>query len=168
MQIIWAASFGGHRDAVSQRCGIQNGQVNLILEAIGKLVGLKTAHEMVMTPDYSSQTALFVAAMVRAVCAWSQDFVCQNGHADVVRYLCHESTADANVARDDGATPLLVAANNNHLEVVRLLVEECKADPSLARYDGQQPAPGVLAHSTPLRVAHHNGHFEIVKYLMGR
>ena len=81
----------------------------------------------------------------------------QNGHLPVIRYLTTESTADANVARNDGATPLFIAANNNHLPVVKYLVEEAKANTQLARYDGQQPCPGVLDYSIPLRVAHHNG-----------
>lgn len=141
--LIWAAAFGGHKEAI-----------HAIIRGVGKLVGLKRAHEWGQTADYDQQTPVFAAAM--------------NGHLEAVEYLCTESTADVNAVRWDGASPLFIAANNNHLPVVKFLVDHCKANTDLARHDGQQPAPGVLDYSIPLKAAHHNGHFDVVNFLMGK
>ena len=45
-----------------------------------------------------------------------------NGHLDVVRHLV-EVGADKDLALNNGATPLFIAAENGHLDVVRHLVE---------------------------------------------
>lgn len=141
--VVWAASFGGHRDAVKFLC-----------ETITAVKSSKTMRTIADAVDNHNETPLFVAA--------------QYGHLEVVKYLVEECTVTIDTAREDGATPLFMAANNNHLEVVRYLVDECKADPKLSRFEGRQPCPGVGEYSTPLRIAHHNGHIEVVKFLMGK
>jgi len=141
--VVWAASFGGHRDAVKQLC-----------ETITALVNAKTMRTIADATDNHNETPLFVAA--------------QYGHLAVVKYLVEDCSVNIDTAREDGATPLFMAANNNHLEVVKYLVDNCNADTQISRYEGRQPCPGVGETSTPLRIAHHNGHIEVVKFLMGK
>ena len=59
------------------------------------------------------------------------------GHLNVVRFLAMEAQANVNQAlTDDGATPLMVAANRRHLKVVQLLVQ-AGADVNQTDNDGK-------------------------------
>jgi len=64
--------------------------------------------------------------------------------------------ADINVARDDGVTPLLIAAYYGHLEIVQHLLAKEGIEVNKANNNG----------ATPLSVAAKEGHFEVVKYLV--
>jgi len=59
------------------------------------------------------------------------------GHTAVARVLL-EAGADANVAADDGETPLQVAAQCGHLAVVKVLLE-AGADAIMAADNGVTP-----------------------------
>ena len=61
--------------------------------------------------------------------------------------------AKVDVPRNDGATPLFVAAQYGHIEVLRFLVD-AKADLNTADYG-----------NTPLAVAVHMGHGEVAALL---
>lgn len=62
--------------------------------------------------SYLYQTVLQCVGYVsNCVLVW------QYGHLAVVRYLVEDCTVNVDTAREDGATPLFMAANNNHLEV---------------------------------------------------
>ena len=75
-----------------------------------------------------------------------------------MRYLVEGGKADVDIAaRDDGTTPLFVAASNGHTEVVRVLVEEGKADVDKATSDDG---------ATPLLIAAQNAHMEVVQLLV--
>ena len=69
----------------------------------------------------------------------------QNGHVDVVRVLL-EQGADINKAKNNGATPLLIASQNGHVDVVRVLVEQ-GAD-----------ITKTWSNMTPLQVARQKNH----------
>ena len=100
--------------------------------------------------------------------------------------------ADINAARDDGATPLYVAAKNGHSEVVQHLLAKGGIDVNEADNDGVTPlyAAAQEGHSevvkhllakedidvnkadndgdTPLYIAAQNGHLDVVKYLLAK
>ena len=69
-------------------------------------------------------------------------------------WVLMEAGADANKARDDGVTPLYIAAQKGHDAVVRALLE-AGADVNTAWDNG----------ATPLRIAAVNGHEAIVHIL---
>ena len=56
----------------------------------------------------------------------------QYGHLAVVRYLVEDCSVNVDTAREDGATPLFMAANNNHLEVNFALTACANHTPCLA------------------------------------
>ncbi|CAE7254556.1 RIPK4 [Symbiodinium necroappetens] len=58
-------------------------------------------------------------------------------------------------AKNDGDTPLSIAAHRGHLEVARLLLD-AKADKDKANYLG----------TTPLSIAAHRGHLEVARLLL--
>ena len=75
---------------------------------------------------------------------------------DVVRYFqVNECGADASTAKNDGATPVWIAAQNGHSATVWALVQECSADASTAHKNG----------ATPVWKAAQNGHTETVRAL---
>merc|ERR1711991_856615 len=63
---------------------------------------------------------------------------CQNGFNGIVQALL-QAGADPNACRDDGASPLLVAAEGNHADTVSLLVAVPSIDVTRATSDGTTP-----------------------------
>ena len=61
-----------------------------------------------------------------------------------------------NQAKNNGCTPLYIAAENGHLEIAKLLLVKGKANVNLARDMG----------ATPLFVAAYRGHVEVAKLLL--
>ena len=59
-----------------------------------------------------------------------------NGFVDVAKVLQHE--ADPNKPKDNGFTPLLMAAQNGFVDVAKVLLEH-EADPNMPRDDGLTP-----------------------------
>ena len=74
-----------------------------------------------------------------------------DGH---VKLLLDAAGTDVDKNRDDGVTPLFIAAGNGHYEVVRLLLE-AGADIGKSRDDGK----------TPLSIATDNHHVNVVELL---
>lgn len=66
--------------------------------------------------------------------------------------LMRDGGADANKMRDDGASPLFLAAQNGHLSVCRLLLREGKANASQKM---------VVNGATALHVASQRGHVDV-------
>ena len=64
------------------------------------------------------------------------------------------STDNPNQARNDGVTPIFIAAEKGHIEVVKLLMNSTE-NPNQARNDG----------ATPLSIATQKNHLEIVQLL---
>jgi ankyrin repeat protein len=82
---------------------------------------------------------------------------CARGDLAVVGRLIRRNHALVNQRMtDNGATPLLVAAQKGHLAVVKFLVEEGKASVDQATNDD----------ATPLFIAAQEGHLDVVKYLV--
>ncbi|MDB9924735.1 ankyrin repeat domain-containing protein [bacterium] len=90
-------------------------------------------------------------------CPWNDD-VLRNatfvGHTDVVLALI-KAGMDVNKARNDGETPLFIAAQNGHEAIVRVLIES-GAGINKAMVDGE----------TPLYSAAEKGHVAIVRVLI--
>ena len=86
-------------------------------------------------------TALFMAAQI--------------GFSGIVKHLAR-CGADVNLAKDDGMTPLCVAALAGHSETVRILLQLPGIRVDLATANG----------TTPLGVAAQRGHKEIVRLLL--
>ena len=68
--------------------------------------------------------------------------------------LLVEAGADIDMAKDNGATPLLIASQEGHKEVVKTLLD-LGADANLAMTEG----------TTPLQIAKGNNYLEIVALL---
>ena len=71
-----------------------------------------------------------------------------------MRLLLADPRVDVNKAKNDGFTPLFMAAQNSHADVLRLLL----ADP---RVDANKANNGV---ATPLIIAAHNNHPDVVRH----
>ena len=67
-----------------------------------------------------------------------------------------EAGADVDKARDDGTTPLLMAAQEGRVEAVRVLLEQGSADMNKANNNSQ----------TPINIAAFMGRLEVVKLLL--
>ncbi|MFA6166948.1 MAG: ankyrin repeat domain-containing protein [Gemmatimonadaceae bacterium] len=83
---------------------------------------------------------------------------CQNGHAEVVRYLCETFALTAADARVDDNCALRMSCQNGHVEVVRYLCETFAMTATDARTN----------NSYALRAAFENGHVEVARYLCDR
>jgi len=87
-------------------------------------------------------------------------YVAQNGHADVVRYLCAYKRIDVNAAyrvygsRRTTMTPLHLAACNRHVDVVRALCD-CERVSVNAEHCGR----------TALHFAAEKGHVDVVRVM---
>ena len=78
---------------------------------------------------------------------------CQNGQADIVKYLM-KNGADVNIPAQDGYSALFVAAQLGYAKVVEALV---KGDANI------ELAP--LSNATPLFISVQEGHLDVVKIL---
>jgi hypothetical protein len=79
----------------------------------------------------------------------------QNGYLDLVKNLVEENEKDLNQSRDDGSTPLFLAAQYNHLDIAEFLLRK-GANPNQTRDDGY----------TPLLIAALNKHDEMIALLL--
>ena len=77
------------------------------------------------------------------------------GFHEIVAVLI-EAGADVDKPRDDGCTPLYMAAAFGRVEAVRVLLEQGSADVNKVNNNSQ----------TPINVAADGGHLEVVKLLL--
>jgi ankyrin repeat protein len=64
-------------------------------------------------------------------------YACQEGHADVVKYLVEECGCDVNVCTRDGLTPLHLACKHGHsIEVVKFLLNRPECNSLVRANDG--------------------------------
>ncbi len=79
------------------------------------------------------------------------------GDKDVVK-ACLDAKNDINQANENGATPLLMAAQNGHVDVVNALLAK----------EGIELNKALPAGETPLYMAAENGHVEVVNALLAK
>ena len=70
--------------------------------------------------------------------------------------MIQDGATNVDQAKNDGATPLYVAAQEGFTEIVKLLITEGKADVDKAENDG----------ATPLYIAAQEGNAEVVELLV--
>mmetsp|Transcript_19722 Transcript_19722/g.54216 ORF Transcript_19722/g.54216 Transcript_19722/m.54216 type:complete len:502 (-) Transcript_19722:168-1673(-) len=152
------AAFFGHLETI--RClqveynakrtpELPDGEVPLHLAAAGG--NFEMAKLLVeLRADPSATMKGFTSAMHVAACG---------GFAEIVKLFCDTCDARADWTsldrgRDDGATPLFVAAQRGHLETVRTLIA-AEAAKEKATHD----------ENTPMHAAALSGHLDVVRYL---
>ncbi|KAM0520493.1 hypothetical protein ACHAPE_002886 [Trichoderma viride] len=78
-------------------------------------------------------------------------------HLDCVKLLVEKGYADYNLPKNNGLTPLQLAATNGHVDVVKYLLEK-----------GAQLSVTAKIFGNPLECAMKGGHLDVVKFLVGK